>query len=346
MTDENFERRLAAILIADVVGYSRLMGEDEARTLRAMQGHRFALIDPTIGQYKGRIFKLTGDGILVEFPSVLSAVECALAIQKGMVNRNVNVLEERKICFRIGINIGDVLVEGDDLYGDGVNVAARLQELAEPDGLCISNPVFAHVDGEIDAEFTDLGAHHLKNIVKPVRVYHHNATSSKGTPQAAFRPFVDMPVEKISSITGGCLCGAVRYEISEPELGSMFCHCRMCQKFTGAPIMAGTTFLTETVRFIKKQPKFYRSSEIAERGFCAACGAGLIYRGLVEQWTRWVLIFTASLDNPGNYPPTYHLGVESALPWLKVHDALPRTRCEDSPSLIQAYAAVKCARAE
>jgi len=341
VTDESFERRLAAILVADVVGYSRLMGEDETGTLRAMQGHRFALIDPTIGQYKGRIVKLMGDGILVEFPSVLNAVACALAIQKGMVNRNANVPEDRKISFRIGVNIGDVLVEGDDVYGDGVNVAARLQELAEPNGVCISNPVFAHVDGDIEDAFTDMGAHHLKNMVRPVRVYHHNALSSETSPQTAFRPFVDVPVEKTSSITGGCLCGVIRYEISEPELGSMFCHCRMCQKFTGAPIMAGTTFLTETVHFITKKPKYYRSSAIAERGFCASCGTSLIYRGTVEQWTRWVLIFTASLDYPENFPPTYHLGVESALPWLEVHDALPRTRCEDSPSLIQAYMAVR-----
>ncbi|MCP4329789.1 MAG: hypothetical protein GY791_15285 [Alphaproteobacteria bacterium] len=340
MSQDKIERKLAAILVADVVGYSRLMGEDETGTLHALQSHRYGLIDPTIGQYQGRIVKLMGDGILVEFRSVVDAVECAVAIQKGMVGRNAEMPEDQQIRFRIGINLGDVLIEGDDIYGDGVNVAARLQELAEPNGVCVSSLVFTHVDGEIEHPFTDLGAHQVKNIAKPIRAYHYSAGSSKSSPKVAFRPFIDMPAETTIRIAGGCLCGTVRYEITEPELGSMFCHCRMCQKFTGAPIVAGTTFLTESVRFIAGEPKFYQSSKIAERGFCADCGTGLVYRGLVGQWTKWTMIFTASLDDPKGYAPTYHLGVESAMPWLEVHDGLPRTRCEDSPSLVEAYKTV------
>lgn len=140
---------------------------------------------------------------------------------------------------------------------------------------------------------------------------------------------------------GGCLCGAVRYEINAPALGSMYCQCRMCQRFTGAPIAAGTTFLAESICFTQGVPKYYGSSAIAERGFCTNCGSSLVYRGLFGQWAKWTLIFTASLDKPEVHVPTYHLGIESAMPWLEIHDDLPRTRCEDSPSLVQAYSTVK-----
>ncbi len=338
MTRDKIERRLAAILIADVAGYSRLMGEDEAGTLHALQGHRFAVIDPTIGQYRGRIVKLMGDGILVEFKSVTDAVECAIAIQNSIVKRNEGVPDDRQLKFRIGINLGEILVTGDDIYGDGINVAARLEQLAEPGGVCVSLPVFAQVDGEIDQTFNDLGAHKVKNIAKPVRAFHYSPDASSPAARAAFRPFIDEPAETDTLITGGCLCGAVRYEIDQPELGTMYCHCRMCQRFSGAPVIAGTTFVSEALRFTHGEPKIYRSSEIAERGFCADCGSALFYRGVIGRWTHWILMFTASLDKPEGVVPTYHLGVESAMPWHEVLDDLPRTRCEDSPSLVEAYA--------
>ena len=136
MVREHIERRLAAILIADVVGYSRLMEEDEAGTLAALKAHRAELIDPKIAEYHGRMVKLMGDGALVEFASVVNAVECAGDIQAGMAARNADVPEGRRIDFRIGINLGDIIIEGEDIYGDGVNIAARLQELAEPGGVC------------------------------------------------------------------------------------------------------------------------------------------------------------------------------------------------------------------
>ena len=340
MTQDNIERRLAAILIADVAGYSRLMGQDEAGTLRALQSHRFAVVDPTIGQYRGRIVKRMGDGILVEFKSVVDAVECAIAIQNGIVGRNADVPEDKQLKFRIGINLGDVLIEGDDIYGDGINVAARLEQLAEPNGVCISQPVFTHIEGEIDQPFSDLGAHQVKNIAKPVRAYHYSPVAGETAPRAAYRPFIDDPPQSGTKITGGCLCGAVRYEFDQPELGTMYCHCRMCQRFTGAPVIAGTTFLTESMRYTRGEPKYYRSSKIAERGFCGDCGSGLVYRGLIGKWNSWILVFTASLDKPEHCVPTYHLGVESAMPWHEVLDGLPRTRCDDSPSLVEAYALV------
>jgi len=340
MAEDHIERRLAAILIADVVGYSRMMGEDEAATLLALQEHRFALIDPTIGQHHGRIVKLMGDGILVEFQSVHDAIGCAIAIQRGMVSRNVGVPEDRQIRFRIGVNLGDVLIEDADIYGDGVNIAARLQEIAEPNGVCISSSVFGHIDGEIDHTFADIGAHTFKNIAKPVRVYHYSPDSSAQPTHTAFRPFIDLPVDDRPLVTGGCLCGNVRYKATEKTLGSMLCHCRMCQKFSGAPILGGTTFRTEALHFTKGGPKFYQSSKIAERGFCGDCGTALVYRGIIGVWTKWIMVFTASLDEPEKYPPTYHLGIESTMPWLDINDDLPRTMCQDSPSLIEAYKSV------
>ena len=141
------ERRLAAILVADVVGYSRLMGADEAGTLAALKSARAEVVDPAIDACRGRIVKLMGDGALVEFASVTGAVECAVAIQRGMVAHHADQPEERRIVFRIGVNLGDVIIEGDDIYGDGVNLAARLQALAEPGGICVTGDVYRHVKG-------------------------------------------------------------------------------------------------------------------------------------------------------------------------------------------------------
>jgi TolB-like protein/class 3 adenylate cyclase len=163
-------RRLAAILAADVVGYSRLMGEDEAGTARAVREHREAAT-PIIASHSGRLIKTMGDGVLLEFPSVVVAVECAIAMQIQMVERNASVPEAKRILYRIGVNLGDVLIDGDDILGDGVNIAARLEGIATPGGVCISGSAYDHVRGKIDAEFVDLGEKVLKNIARPVRVY-------------------------------------------------------------------------------------------------------------------------------------------------------------------------------
>jgi adenylate cyclase len=165
------ERRLAAILAADVVGYSRLMGEDEAGTLAALKTHRAELIDPKIAQHNGRTVKLMGDGALVEFASVVDAVECAVDIQRNTIARNAGVQEEKRIEFRIGINLGDVIVEGDDLYGDGVNVAARLEGLAEHGGICISGTAYDQLGKKIKVGYEYLGEQWVKNIREPVRAY-------------------------------------------------------------------------------------------------------------------------------------------------------------------------------
>jgi class 3 adenylate cyclase len=164
-------RRLAAIVSADAVEYSRLMGLDEGGTLAGLKVHRRELIDPKIAEYGGRIVKTTGDGLLLEFPSVVDAVRCAVDVQRGMAERNVAVSAEQRIDFRIGINIGDIIIDGDDIFGDGVNVAARLQILADPGGICVSRVVRDEVLDKLSFAFEDLGAQEVKNITRPVEAY-------------------------------------------------------------------------------------------------------------------------------------------------------------------------------
>ena len=181
------ERRLAAILAADVVGYSRLMGANEVGTLTGLKTHRAELIDPTIAKFQGRIVKLTGDGMLVEFASVVGAVECAIDVQRGMRRRNVDVPEDRRIEFRIGLHLGDVIVDDDDIFGDGVNVASRIEGVAKPGGVAVSSAVRDHVGNKLDLTFEDMGDQALKNIEFPVKVFNivvgHAATvASSGEP--------------------------------------------------------------------------------------------------------------------------------------------------------------------
>ena len=165
------ERKLAAILAADVVGYSRLVGDDEAGTIARLKALRQDFIEPLVAEYHGRIVKLMGDGALVEFASAVDAVECAVALQKGITEREAALPESRRIAFRIGINVGDIIVEDGDILGDGVNVAARLEGLAEPGGICIARNVHDQVKAKLDHAFEPMGEHKVKNIAEPVSVY-------------------------------------------------------------------------------------------------------------------------------------------------------------------------------
>jgi adenylate cyclase len=177
-------RRLAAILAADIAGYSRLIGADEEGTLNRLNAIRAELIDPIITTHRGRIVKTTGDGLLVEFGSVVDALRCAAEWQAGMVERNAGASDKR-IDFRIGINVGDVVVENDDIFGDGVNVAARLEGLAEPGGICVSARVQEDAAGRLGLTFDDLGEQSLKNIARSVRVYRVRRPATKSTPSGA-----------------------------------------------------------------------------------------------------------------------------------------------------------------
>src|SRR5436190_12542326 len=178
------ERRLAAILAADVAGYSRLIGVDEEGTLRRLRSIRNEVIDSKITEHHGRLVKTTGDGLLVEFGSVVDALRCATDVQQAMADRNSGVAGAQRIEFRIGINVGDVVVEDGDIFGDGVNVAARLEGLAEPGGICVSARVQEDVAGRLDLIFDDLGEQSVKNIVRPIRAYALTADAIANMPRA------------------------------------------------------------------------------------------------------------------------------------------------------------------
>jgi class 3 adenylate cyclase/pimeloyl-ACP methyl ester carboxylesterase len=183
MADKTVQRRLAAILAADVVEYSRLMNVEEISTLEALKAHRRQLIDPTIAGHHGRIVKTTGDGALVEFASVVDAVGCAVVIQRGMVSRNSSVAENKRIVFRIGINVGDIIIDGDDIFGDGVNIAARLEALCEPGGLCISRAANDQIRDKLSLAFADLGEQAVKNISRAVGIFGLAAKEIEALPE-------------------------------------------------------------------------------------------------------------------------------------------------------------------
>jgi TolB-like protein/class 3 adenylate cyclase/Flp pilus assembly protein TadD len=193
MEEQRVQRRLAAILAADVVGYSRLTGADEEGTLARLRALRRELIDPTIAAHGGRIVKTTGDGILVEFASVVDSVRCAFEVQRGMASHNINVAVDKRIELRVGVHLGDVVVEDDDLLGDGVNVAARLEGIADPGGVFLSGDAYRQVQGKIEIEVEDLGERPLKNIAQPLRVYRVLPLRRSARPSERELPIPDKP---------------------------------------------------------------------------------------------------------------------------------------------------------
>ena len=355
MAKQSVNRRLAAILYGDVFNFSRLMWIDEAGTHKAL---RLALDAATqnIERHGGKVVNYAGDAILAEFPSVVAAVKCAVSVQAEQAAKTAGEPDDRKLRFRFGINLGEVIVDGSEIYGDGVNVAARLETLAVPGGICVSETILSQVEGKLDLEFADLGAKKVKNIGKPVRTYaiclegqtadQLRASSletevHKSVALDFQKPFFDVLDSDEVLITGGCLCGAVRYQIDQPPIDTMYCHCSMCQRFAGAPVVAATAVMRASLQFIQGTPKFYQSSPIAKRGFCANCGSSLIYEPTVRRMGDWITVFTASMDNAAEFAPTWHLGTESQmLPWLELRDDLPRARCKDSPGLVKAWASV------
>jgi TolB-like protein len=202
MATEQVKRRLAAILAADVVGYGRLMGADDEGTLVQLKTDRQGLVDPKIKKHRGRVIKTIGDGMLVEFASVVDAVRCAIEIQTGMVERNRAKPQDKRIDFRVGINVGDVIVDGSDIYGEGVNVAARLEGLAEPGGICVSDRVQEEVQGKVDVTFEDIGDRQLKNIARPVRVYRVRLNGSASKPGLALPDEPSIAVMPFNNMSG------------------------------------------------------------------------------------------------------------------------------------------------
>jgi class 3 adenylate cyclase len=193
MSETRIERRLAAILAVDVVGYSRLMSQDEEGTLAVLRAVRRELSDPKIKEHQGRIVKTMGDGLLVEFGSVVGAVRCAVEVQRAMTERNAEMPADKRIDLRIGIHQGDIIVEDGDILGDGVNLAARLEGLAEPGGICVSRVVRDEVRDKLDFVFDDLGEHQVKNIARPVRVFAVRLDDGAERPKPAQKPLLPLP---------------------------------------------------------------------------------------------------------------------------------------------------------
>src|SRR5260221_741663 len=203
MPETREKGRLAAVLAADVAGYSRLMGVEEEETLAALKALRKSLIDPNIAEHRGRIVKTTGDGVLVEFASAVDAVRCAMEIQRAMAERSVSTPEDRRIEFRIGINVGVIIIDEGDIYGDGVNIAARVETLASPGAICLSDNAYQQIKGKLALDVSDMGEQHLKNIAQPVRVYRVRldrvlpevAPAPPDKPSIAVLPFQNMSAD-------------------------------------------------------------------------------------------------------------------------------------------------------
>ncbi|WP_171236741.1 GFA family protein [Ruegeria sp. HKCCA6837] len=333
------ERRLAAILAADIVGYSSLMSAHEEGTLARLQSARKSVFDPIIKAHHGRIFKTTGDGLLAEFPSAVDAVRAAVLVQSKFAFLNSELPDAERLLWRMGVNVGDVIFEGADVYGDGVNIAARLEENANPGGFWISRAVFEHVKGKVDQVFDEVGFRKFKNIDSSVQVYRARLEQREsGLATGGLFDFPDGQKKQVTA-AGECLCGAIRFELDQPPINSGFCHCKFCQKFTGAPVAVWTAFTFGALRYVRGAPKSIMASPIARREFCGDCGTALTYRLIKPEPSEIFVVFTAAFDNPADFTPSVHAGIESQMPWMNVLDELPRSLCEASRTLQAAWTA-------
>jgi class 3 adenylate cyclase len=333
------KRQLAAILHADVAGYSRLTGLDEEVTHRKLDAG-LNLLTEVIAAHGGQKLNEAGDAILAEFNSVTESVTAALAFQSRMSEKNTGFREDERFQFRIGVNLGEVIHDRGDIYGDGVNLAARIQELAEPGGVCITGAVYDQIAGKIDQVFDDLGHRKLKNIAQSVRVYQARFSNlqSRDENRPGF-PFIT-DAKKRPLATGGCLCRSVRFETWDEPVSVGYCHCRFCQLATGAPLNAFVMYKKTAVRFFGDEPRKYNSSPIAKRAFCGNCGTTLFTAHHAPDKSEYFPIRLATMDNPADFPPTMHYGVESQIPWLDINDDLPRIRTDDDAEMQRRWTAV------
>lgn len=335
-------RKLAAILAADIVGFAGLVARDEEGTIARLDRLFSDIVRIQIEAHRGRVFKSLGDGVLAEFSSTVEAVNCAIGIQKALALDDHGSGDDEPLRLRIGVSVGDVVIHGDDLLGDGVNIAARLQAAAEPGGLAVSGEAMTQIRGKIDIELEDCGYQKLKRADAPVHVF---KTVSKRSGAPGLFDFDDDKIAQ-EPIRGGCLCGAVRFEINQPPISTGYCHCRICQRFTGSAMSTWSAFAASKVHFISGEPSYFASSPIAERGFCRDCGSSLSYRLIRPRPTAYVVLFTGSLDKPQDCAPAIHSGLESKVPWLEIVDNLPRTTCAESRVLQEAWSSVGLANPE
>jgi adenylate cyclase len=330
------ERKLAAILAADVVGFAGLVSKDEDGTLSSLDRLINQIIRVQVEAHRGRIFKSLGDGILAEFSSTLEALKCAIGIQKALAIDAHRSGEGEPLRLRIGVSVGDVVIQGTDLLGDGVNVAARLQAMADVGGLAISSDVMAQTRGKVDIALEDCGHKRLKDSDEPIHVF--KTGKRKGSTKGLF----DFDENELADnlIKGSCLCGSVKIEVSLPPISTGYCHCRICQKFTGSAMSTWTAFPASGVHFPDNEPQYFASSPIVERGFCSSCGSSLAYRLVQPKLAAYLVLFTSCLDTPEKFAPTVHSGMESKMSWLDILDDFPRTTTADSRVLQEAWSSV------
>ena len=333
------ERQLAAILYADVAGYSRLTGLDEEETHRKLDAGLNLLTD-VIAEHRGQKHHEAGDAVLAEFKSVTEALTAALEFQRQMSEQNAAIAEDERFQFRVGVNLGEVIHDRDDIYGDGVNLAARIQDLADPGGVCVSGAVYEQVAGKTDQVFDDLGHRKLKNITQSVHVYQARIPGRGPRDENRF-PWTDMTKDERKPVaTGGCLCRTVRFEALEEPLTVGYCHCRYCQLALGSPLGISVIYKKLAIRFVGVEPKKFKSSEIAERGFCGKCGTSIYNTHYAPDEADYYAIRIGAMDCPADFPPQWHYGIESQLPWLDINDDLPRVSIDDDPDLQRRWAAV------
>lgn len=257
-----------------------------------------------------------------------------------MSEQNAAIAEERRLQFRLGVNLGEVIHDRDDIYGDGVILAARIQELAEPGGMCVSAAVYEQIVGNTDQVFDDLGHRKLKNIAQSVHVYKARIADLQSSDED-HPGWPDITSAKREPVaTGRCLCRSVRFETWDEPIAIGYCHCRFCQLALGAPLSAWVVYRKSAVRFLGDEPKTYKSSLIAERAFCGNCGTSLFTDHYAPDESEFITIRLASMDNPADFIPTLHFGVESQLPWLDINDDLPRIHTDDDPEMQRRWTAV------
>jgi len=282
LATERVERRLCAVLAADVAGYSHLMGADEEGTLALLKTHRRDLFDPKINEHRGRIVKTTGDGILVEFASVVDAVRCAVEVQRGMATRNVEMPQDKRVEFRVGINVGDIIIDGGDIFGEGVNVAARLEGLAEPGGICVSARVQEDVRGKLDIAFQDTGEQQLKNIALPVRVYRVQLS----TVTATVRPVLPLPDKPSIAV--------LPFDNMSSETGQDYLADGIVEAITGALSRVRSFFV------IARNSSFtYKGRAVNVRDIGSELGVAYVLEGSVQTAGHRVRIIVQLIETEG-----------------------------------------------
>ena len=304
------DRQLAAILYADVAGYSRLTGLDEEATHRKLDA-ALTLLTDVIAAHGGQTLHEAGDAVLAEFSSVTESVTAGVEFQIQMAEHNASFAEEERLEFRVGVNLGEVIHDRDDIYGGDVNQAARIQEAAAPGGVSVSSAVYEQVVGKTDTVFDDLGYRKLKNIAQPIHIYQVRMAGRESI-HAGLHGWADLTKDKRKPLAaGGCICGKVRFEALEEPRSVYYCHCRHCQLAAGALLTVSALYKKTAIRFLGDEPQKYKTSELSEKGFCSSCGTTIYNTHYFPEVADYYTIRVAAMDHPADFPPEVHYGIEN-----------------------------------